>query len=270
METLSFELDKEGKIGVTLKTFANLREMDEFMRQFHDSNDVREYFITEINSFLATKEAIDFLNHPSKDGRARNGYITCYHEYNYHRMRKIGALYDNELITERIFTTLREALQNDQVLKDIYDRKYFLLPSQFSKDELRRIVKEHGGKKAFIEDFIRYIHNLDSESQYVYFRSLCDVCNLLVRPKERTAVRLTIVAAENLDGETVYTLYNPGDIEYVIPDEINYEVSPDAPEYFIYVFNNAIITNNYEFLFSEFTHEEIDLYSNFYRKGRRK
>ncbi len=276
MERLRFEIDDCGTIGITLMEFKTLREMDEFMKQFHDSNDVRRYFFDKINTFLKTKEAKRFFDNPAKDGRERNGYIICYHEYDYHKMRRISCLYDNEITSDSLYTKLREALYDPKVLKEIYDRKYFLLPSAFSKDELRRAVVNHRSPKAFVDDFVRYIHNLDPERQYIYFRSLCDICNLLSFPKQTTAITVKVIVERNIEGITEYSLHDMGEFHYDVSmedepmEEFEYCAYSWAPQHFIDVFYEAIRTEDYDRLFNEFTQEEIDLYSNFYRKGRGK
>ena len=270
MERLCFDLDQYGDVGVILKEFNTLHEMDEFIKRFHDTDDVREYFRDKINKFLKTKKAIEYLEMQSKDGNEKNGFINCYHEYDYHKMKKICVLYDNKITDNLLYTKLRRALGDYKVLKKIYDRKYFLIPSQSLKNELRRVVVNHGGKSPFADDFIRYIHNLDPEQNYVYLRSLCDICGLLEHKREKSVVKLTIVAIENIDGIKEYSLKNPGECEIVMEEKNEYQVTSDAPENFIRIFNNAILTNNYEILFNEFTHEEIDLYSDCYRKGRGK
>ena len=155
-------------------------------------------------------------------------------------MRRISCLYDNEIITNNLFTRLRDALSDTQVLKKIYDHKYYLLPSSFSKAELRRIVVNHGGSRPFVDDFIHYIHNLDEENQYVYLRSLCDICNLLVNAKKKTIVRLKVVDTSNIEGISEYSLVDVGEKDYEIDiideDEFQYEASADAPDYFKLVF----------------------------------
>ena len=59
---LRYELDNLGKIGITLKEFDSLIEMDEYLKQFNDSNDVKEVYLKVINEFLKTPEAIKFLS----------------------------------------------------------------------------------------------------------------------------------------------------------------------------------------------------------------
>ena len=51
-------------------------------------------------------------------------------------------------------------------------------------------------------------------------------------------------------------------------NEFEYKVYNNAPEYFKYIFNKAIEENDFDILFKTFTSEEIDLYSNYYEKGK--
>ena len=268
MNYLKYELDKYGAISKTLKTFKSLYEMDDFLSNFHDSNDVREYFFDEINEFLKTKEATEYLNVSSKDGRERNGYVTCYQEYKYHRVGKIMALYDNKIIKDNLYETFIESLKDDKVLKNIYKRKFFLIPTEYLKDELRRIVFNKGGKTPFIRGFVSYIKNLDEENRYIYFRSLCDICNLLQNKKTKSKVSIKIVNVSNIKGINEYQLVKENNFEEISSDEFKYNLRDDAPEYFEDLFYKAIRDNDFEKLFNEFTSEEIDLYSNYYEKGK--
>ena len=267
MDELRYELDESGKIGVTLKTFNSLKEMDEFLKMFHNSDDVSKFFKDTINDFLKSKEAINYLNIPSKDGRAKNGSVICYHEYKYHKKRKVSAIYDNELLSDGLYTKLKDELKNKDTLAEIYNRKYFLLPSDYFKDELRRIINNSGTSRYFIRDFVSYIRCLNEEDRYFYLRNLCNVCNLLKKPRKRQKIKLRIVNVSNIQCIDDYQLVE-SDYIMIIDDEFKYEAYSDAPEYFKYVFNEAIKNNDFEKLFNEFTSDEISLYSNYYEKGK--
>ena len=113
MNMLKFDLDGKGEIGIILKTFDTLREMDEFLYQFNDANDVRKYYLETINDFLKTNEARNFINlNPNIE---RSGYITCYHKFKYDKMKKISILYKNGLVKNNIFQKLSEALHDPKV-----------------------------------------------------------------------------------------------------------------------------------------------------------
>ena len=59
--SLRYELDDYGKIGITLEEFDSLEQMDLFMQQYKDSNDVKEAYLSRINDFLKTRRAKEFL-----------------------------------------------------------------------------------------------------------------------------------------------------------------------------------------------------------------
>ena len=268
MDKLKYELDKTGKIGVTLKEFVSLREMDTFLSDFHNSSDVREYFIDKINEFLMSEQATNYLNVPAKNNSEKNGYIVCYHEYPYHNLKRISALYDNTLINKNINAKLREELKKYNVLKQIYKRKYFLIPSAFLKDELERILDYNGGKTPFIDGFIKYINNLKEEEKYIYLRSLCNICNLLEKKKKKEKIDFKVINVSAIKDINEYQLVRNRLFNMDFDDNNEYMVYDDAPEYFKYVFNKAVKDNNFEMLFNMFDIEEISLYSNYYEKGK--
>ena len=273
MNILKFDLDGKGEIGIILKTFDTLREMDEFLYQFNDANDVRKYYLETINDFLKTNEARNFINlNPNIE---RSGYITCYHKFKYDKMKKISILYKNGLVKNNIFQKLSEALHDPKVLKKIYEYKFYLLPSLFLKDELRRIIIHHGGKDVFIKEFIKYIKDLPSEEKYVYLRSLGNICNLLNNKEKDTDICFKIINISKIkevnEYKLVYNLYGlkKKELEGIYNEnEFEYKVYNNAPEYFKYIFNKAIEENDFDILFKTFTGEEIDLYSNYYEKGK--
>ena len=58
--------------------------------------------------------------------------------------------------------------------------------------------------------------------------------------------------------------------ELPIDEESVLRPNDDAPEHFKYVFLNALRTDDYEELFKQYTQEEIDMYSNFYNRQKRR
>ena len=96
---LRYVLDDFGKIGVTLKEFDSLEEMDDYMQAFKDSNEVKKVYLSKINEFLKTKPAEELLH---KVKQENNGYIKGYAPYKDGRMHHIHLLYEGTLLDEKI------------------------------------------------------------------------------------------------------------------------------------------------------------------------
>ncbi len=270
MDELRYEIDVPKRKGITLKEFKTLKEMDEFVSKFKDSDEIREYFINEINAYLQTKEAKEYFDMPSK--KERNGNIVCYHAFPY-KSRLVCALYDgNALMGRGIYTKLDESLNDINVLKEIYNDKFYLLRSQFLKDELYRIINFNGGKTAFKKEFISRIHKLDEDESYAYLRSLCETCDLLVKKREKKTVNVKVVNVSKIKGLSEYKLVKQTELEIVNSNinenEFQFIAYDDAPDYFKDIFYKAIENNDFDILFNLFSSEEIDLYSNYYKKGK--
>lgn len=182
---LRYELDNRGEIGITLEEFDSLSEMDLFMQKFSNSNDVKEKYFDKINTFLQDKKCIDFLNTVTKEN---NGYLRGYARDKY-KNRLVPLIFNSKLLSEDMcYSILRKELEKYKVLQDIYNHKYYILPSKptlFLKDELRHAVVHHGTKKIFIKEFIKYLEKLSKEERYFVLRVLCDKCNLLDNPKKK-------------------------------------------------------------------------------------
>ena len=274
---LRYELDDFGKIGTTLKEFDSLKEMDEYLKKFNDSNDVKEEYINEINEFLKTKKAIDFLaNVPNEN----NGYLRGYTPSK-NKLRHITLIFNNNLLPEeKCYTKLREKLEENKVLYDLYHRKYYLLPSKptlFLKDELRHAVVHHGTKRIFIKEFIIYIRKLDPEGRYFVLRTLSDKCKLLENNKGKTINNYKI-RKDNLSSlSNGYKLvkvrhfpfgdYSLEELHEMEPKDEKIELRDDVSEYD--EFSNKNITD----LLKEFDIDELDkkiTYFDEMERGRKK
>lgn len=271
---LRFELDKFGDVGVTLKEFSSLEEMDKFISQFNNSDDVRRGFIDEINEFLKTPLAVNYL---FKLKNKNNGFIKGYSYDKYNNKRPISLIYKERLVIDRhTFARLRENLNDKKVLEEIYHHKYFLLDTGFLKNELRRAVRYGGTKEVFIREFVRSIEKKDDYLKYFYLRHLCFLCKL-VNPPKRTPIRVKIVEISKLANISSYQLVDDlfsddNNLDYIIDDSVkqnDYEVSDSAPEDFKIVFYRALETGDFDTLFNLYSLEEIDLYTNI-RKGSEK
>lgn len=185
--SLRYELDDYGKIGITLEEFDSLEQMDLFMQQFKDSNDVKEAYLSRINDFLKTRRAKEFLK-LVKD-KENNGYLRGYTIYNNSRVH-VPIIYQSIVVPEEeCIKRLRASLQNRSVLYDIYHRKPFLLPSAptlFLRHELCHTIVHNGTNRIFIKEFISYIKNLNINEKYFVFRCLATNCHLLNKDKLKT------------------------------------------------------------------------------------
>ena len=205
---LRYVLDDKEKIGITLMTFDTLQEMDLYLQQFKDSNDVKEQYLDLINGFLRTPAAINYLreqakkrkeiresNDDSKKAKTRenNGSIMGYTPYRGF-MRHVHLLYQNPLKSDaKCCTALREDLKDRQVLHDIKHRKAFLIPNIYDiKSEFNRVMRNHT-TTYFVRDFVRYIEKLPEGEKYIVLRILSDKCNLQenkkTNPKNKYKIR---------------------------------------------------------------------------------
>jgi len=279
---LRFELDDRGEIGITLNTFNSLKEMDDFLTRFKDSDEVREYYRDIINNFLKTKQAVNYLK--GITSRENNGYVKGYFFDKYNKKRSISLLYQEKITIDRhLFATLRQNLVDRKVLKEIYDHKYFLLESQNLKMELRRCVMHNRTSTYFIRDFVRQIENKSEEEKYFYIRCLCHVCKLLDIKKHEVQMKIVEVGklgqidGYKLERDTSYLFVTSkkGLKELMKYDTVStsereeVEVVDFAPEEFKYAFYKALDTGDFDMLFNLYSLEVIDQYTNLL-KGKRK
>lgn len=181
---LRYELDDSGKIGITLEEFDSLEQMDLFMRQFKDSNSVKESYLDEINKFLKTDAAKGFLK--IIKGRDNNGYLRGYTKYN-ERFVRMPLIYQSAVLNKNeCFKRLRVNLHNRKILYYIYNKKPYLLPGYptlFLRHELCRVLVHYGSDRIFVKEFVSYIEKMKPEEQYFAIRSLAEKCDLLNPPK---------------------------------------------------------------------------------------
>lgn len=279
---LRYELDDVGNIGLTLAEFDSLEEMDEFLTKFKDSDEVRNYYYDRINKFLKTPCVVSYLN--SVTTRANNGYVKGYFFDKYNKKRSVGLLYQDKLNIDRhLFATLRKNLVDRKVLREIYDRKYFLLGSQDMKMELGRCVKYNKTSTYFIRDFVRMIEDKDDEEKYLYLRCLCHTCKLLERKKHE--VKLKVVKVDKLSPIDGYQLEKDNSYLFVsskkeIKELMKYETVPTseregvmvvdwAPDEFKYAFYKALDTGNFDMLFNIYSLDVIERYTNLLEEKRK-
>ena len=181
---LSYELDDAGRIGITLEEFESLEQMDLFMQQFKDSNDVKESYLDRINEFLKTDKAIGYIKMDSK--KENNGYLRGYTKY-LNTMVRIPLIYKSVVVDKReCFKRLRINLHNRKVLYYIYNKKPFLLPLKptlFLRHELCHTLIHNGSDRIFVKEFASYIEKMEPSEQYFAIRCLAEKCDLLSPPK---------------------------------------------------------------------------------------
>lgn len=267
---LRYELDDYGKIGITLARFNSLQELDKFLTAFNDSNDVKEQYLDKINTFLQSKEAIEFLrNYKEKEN---NGFVRGYCKDQY-RPRPVPLLYKSTLLSEKeIFHLLPDKLNKKEVLKDLYEHKFFLLKTQFLKDELHRHLNG-GTNRVFIREFIKYLHSSNENERYFAFRVMCDKCGLLKEPRKKTEnvhkIRLNdvrcIAKGYHLEKVKFYSFGDYSDDELYEMQKDNQEsklsLCDDADEYFASIFR--MVKGDISKLLEFFDLEEINRNTNY-------
>ena len=263
---LRYELDEYGKVGITLGEFNSLAEMDLFMHKFKDSNMVKEYYLEKINEFLKTNMATNYLN--SISGKENNGYLRGYTKDKY-KYRLIPIIYQSNLVPEdEAIRRLRSKLEERKILYDIYNKKFYVLPSgqtRFLKDELHRVIGHNGSSRIFIKEFIRYIKSLKQDEKYFVLRCLCDKCHLLDKDKNKVD-NLYKIRKDDKEYKLVKVRhYNVGDYsDEEVGEMIDTGDEIDLRKEVDKFFEEEFINNDMSYMLENHDIDEIDRNTNYF------
>lgn len=181
---LSIVLDKSGKNRQDLYSCKTLKELDEYLLNFKDSGEVREKYLDDISEFL-----LDNMNYvkesEKRNNRLNNGRICIVYEGNDDQLRMFSIIYQNGgklMEMTRCFSKIRSELNNDEKIRELLNRKRYLL-SQYEidliSDYLMYPVSYKRYKRIFINGFIARLEKLNDDNLYMYLRSIMNICGLL-------------------------------------------------------------------------------------------
>lgn len=180
---LSIVLDRNYENREDLYTTASLEELDDYLKQFNDHHEIRNLYRDQIQEFLLdNKEYIKMTE--EKNNRLNNGRI-CITFLDHHKiMRSIAIIYKNDgnlLPKKNCLRKIIEELKNDDILKELYLRKKYLL-TRNEIDLLRNYflfpVSYRKYKDIMIKSFVGRIKYYPEERSYLYLRSLMNICGL--------------------------------------------------------------------------------------------
>lgn len=165
---------------------SSLMLMDDYIKQFNNSNDIRKAYAPLIEEFL-----LDKLK-PIEDKKKQNNekfknskgqIMICFYGKG-KVLRFVPVIYNNNnlLKVSSCIRKIKSSLEDNKVLEEIYNRKKYLL-SQFEIDSLKYFFKSKETndkyKKDFIESFIYRLKEMDYEKRYYFFRTLTNLCDLV-------------------------------------------------------------------------------------------
>ena len=231
---LSIVLDRDGYNRQDLYSCKTLKELDEYLLKFRNHQEVREVYFEEIGEFLLDNMKY-IRENEKKNNRANNGRICIVYEGKNGKLRMFSIIYQNDgiiLEKKRCFRKIRNELNNDNTLKELLNRKRYLL-SQYEIDLLSQYLmfptsyKKY--KRIFINDFIARLEKMSDDNLYMYLRSIMKMCGLLYKknslqtkhgtidnidinmPSETTLRRDLII--DDCNDELFMRLYQSGDYE---------------------------------------------------------
>jgi len=231
---LSIVLDKEGYNRYDLYSTNTLRELDEYIKSFSDSQEVRDKYNEEVSEFLLDNmETI--MNSEHRNNRTNNGRICIVYEGKNNTLRMFSILYKNDgylMDKEKCLSRIKTALDDDSKIREIINRKRYLLSEyeiDLISDYLMYPVSYKRYKRMFINDFIRRLSKFSDDNLYMVLRSLMNICDLvygknsvktkkgvinninLYMPSETTLKRESIVS--DCNDEIFMRLYQEGNFE---------------------------------------------------------
>lgn len=242
-----------------LKDFSTIEDLDKYTTHFNNSIDLRREFEDDIlEYFMENKDIIDKNDTKYKHFKGR---ISAYYLDKRGDMQFIKISYKKKKI-------VRDYLDFEKVSDALEFMRNVL---QKSLSEL--VVRKDKVKFLDTKDLIYiancalnlYGYELSLNERYYYAKyfnnpveNKFEDCYTLMKQNIVKHFREKQYNEENIS--KAYSELNEDKFEYIAYD--------DAPDYFKYVFDKALKDNNFEILFNEFDTEKIDLYSNYYRKGK--
>ena len=258
---LSIVLDRDGYERVDLHFTSTLKEMDNYLLNFKDHEEVRSFYQNDIAEFLVDHK--DYIRaNEKKNKRINNGRICITFFDRKKVVRMVPIIYQKDvplLDCNRSFKKIKESLIDDKILKELYLRKRYLL-SEYEIDLLKNYflfpVSRKNYKGLFINYFVSKIKGMDENKSYYYLRSLMNLCDL----RERFIIKTNKGVIDHIDGEE---LFHPCKL---IRDNL-YEDCDD------YYFWRLMEEENYEELFKYYGLDEITRncnYENIINDSKRK
>ena len=170
-----------------LITSNSLYKLDEYIKtHFYSSSDVRKAYADDISEFaLHNMKIIQEEN--KRNHHNRTGEIVIleksYHDDKLEDVQKIKVIFQGYELPKRkncVFK-IREKLADDEILKELYSRKRYLL-SPNEQDLLRLYLFSHNVyyKKMAIGFLVGRINDEKSSLAYCDCRHLSNICDLLV------------------------------------------------------------------------------------------
>lgn len=242
-----------------LKEFATVDDLDNFTMKFADSSELRKEFDDEILEYLMeNREIIDKNDTKYKHFRGR-----------------ISAYYIDKRGDKQF---LKLSFKKRKVIRDYLEFDKLKDALIFMRNVLCKCLEELNTRKkkaVFLDtsDLI-YITNC-TLNMYNYGLSLNEryyYAKYFNNPNEKNFEDCYTLMKQNITQHFREKQEYEEDVKKAYSefsmDEFIYKANDDAPEYFKYIFDKALKENDWDKLFNEFTCEEIDLYSNYYKKGK--
>ena len=261
MFSLAIVLDRDNQIRFDLYKCNSLKEMDEYIRTFKDSGEVRKKYEQDISEFMLDfRKRIKRLE--DKNKKHDNGSICLlYHTNGKHYRLKTLYQNDNELLDkETCLKKIEDSLNRDFILNKIMSEKSYLISEQ-ERMFLRGYFKLRykNDKKNFIDNFIGRLRRSRDEYFYLTCRSLISLCNL---NNNKGISNLELKEIKALEKEASLIRSN----QEIVRDRRNSTHDDVHDEYFRYLIENG----SEEELHNYLDVDEIDKNSNYFNIGRKK
>lgn len=203
--SLSFILDKDGWLKEDLIISNSLYKLDNYIKNnFNGTKDVRRIYDEKISEFCLNNMKLiqdeNERNHHNATGRI----VILENTYNDGRLcdvKQIKVIYHDNLLPSRkkCITKIRKSLNDDNKLKELYQRKNYLL-SQNELELIRLYDRFHNRKykKSVIGFLTNRIKEAGGTEAYYYCRHLTNLCDLL-KEKKKKKVKITKINGSKIE-----------------------------------------------------------------------
>ena len=208
-------IDKDGHYEVVLHEESNLEKLDEYMKRFESSDDVRKVFSNQIKDFLGKmKWYFDSLearnNELGKKTRKNEGRISIYCEQKDKktgevRRRYFPVLYNDEKLKKRVPNLkIGERLKDKKVFERLITDYRYLLDSKYFKSQyVDHTIALYNRLKfdKYKDEIVRMIIDklmdkdtdgpkMDDRAKYYFYRTLVALCRdlLVIKTKKGTII----------------------------------------------------------------------------------
>lgn len=241
-------------IRENLMTFNSVKELDEFTKKFHNSNEIRMYFQDEIQCFL-----LDYRNHPkykeTKDSKPIS-YITTYSINEKNGWRFIDTFYkDSDKI---VILTINDLLAKMSFIVNHIKCYKYIINGYLTSDDIKEYLRALGIFRISLSQeeiyyLKKYISGVDDSSLEKVLLLLKRQLLKLPEDKRYTSLRFKKDDLEKYELSFLRT-YNLK--QEVAKDE--YEIVDGCKDDF---FVNLVQTKNYEDMFKYYELDEIVKYT---------